>query len=724
MKRTLFTMFSLVLVLSLFVAGGCSTRIDRAEQQTATPQSSTFFNVDTVKAGLFDAGKMWTFDYPPTEYFRQAYNFAPSDDWYQHARLGALRLPGCTASFVSEDGLVFTNHHCARGALDAVNREGENLPEHGFYASTLADERKSPRTYADQLQLIEDVTAEVIQAFETGKTDEERVANRTAKIAEIEKRYKDKTGLNCSVVTFYNGGKYSVYGYKRFTDVRLVFAPELGAAFFGGDYDNFTYPRYDLDISFFRVYGEDGKPLKTKEFFKWSKNGAEEGEPVFVVGNPGRTSRLFTVAQLEYNRDHPYPYVLARLTEMVSIYSAYIEKHPESKLEYQTQLFSFSNSQKVYVGRVKGLHDPIIMAKKRDFERKFRNAVSSKPALKAQYEKVWGEIESVQKEKAGLFNELQALTFSGIGRPDVLSLANSVVDFAALLRLPEAERTERLRGRSLDAYRTQLASSKITIELDQAILANHLKILAAFFGTGNASFNKLTGGMSPEAAAASLMKSTVLTNPESLKDLLGKSADEIEKSTDPFMTFVQALAPRAKTVREKFMEAVSKEQARVQILGKAVFDVYGTSIPPDATFTLRIADGVVKNYEYNGTLAPPFTTFYGFYDRYYSFNKKDPWTIPDKWKNPPSTFDMSTRYNFVSTNDIIGGNSGSAVVNKNLEVVGIAFDGNMESLPGDFIFDDTLNRCVSVHSSGILEALDDIYKADRIAAELRAGKIR
>ena len=719
MKRNLFEILSLALVLSLFAAGGCST-----QQQTVMPQSSSSFNVDTVRAGQFDTGKMWTFDYPPTDYFKQAYNFAASKEWYEKARLGALRLPGCTASFVSEDGLVFTNHHCARRALDRVNKEGENLPENGFYAPTLADERKAPGQYADQLQLMEDVTAEVVAAFESGKTDEERVANRTAKITEIEKRYKDKTGLNCNVVTFYNGGKYSLYGYKRYNDVRLVFAPELALGFFGGDYDNFTYPRYDLDISFFRVYDDDGKPLKTKNFFKWSNNGAEEGEPVFVVGNPGRTSRLYTVAQLEYNRDHAYPYVLARLTEMVSMYSAYINRHPDSKLQYQSDLFGFSNSQKVYVGRVKGLHDPIIMAKKRDFEKKFRNSVMANPALKAQYEKVWSDIEAAQKDKAALFNELQALTFAGIGRPTVLSLANNMLDYANLLRMPEADRAPRLRGGTLDSYKGQLAEISVNTELDQTVLANYLKNLSAFFGTKDASFNKLMGGLSPDAAAASLMKSTTLTKQENAKNLLEKSADEIEKSTDPFISFVASLSQRAKTVREKYSEAISREQARVQVLGKAVFDVYGTSFPPDATFTLRIADGVVKNYEYNGTLAPLYTTFYGLYDRYYSFNKQDPWALPDRWKNPPATFDMSTRYNFISTNDIIGGNSGSAVVNKNLEVVGIAFDGNMESLPGDYIFDDTLNRCVSVHSSGILEALDDIYRAARIAAELRAGKIQ
>lgn len=719
MKHLTWKIVSFCVVLSMLFAGGCST-----QQQMMMPQQSAFFNVDTVTAGEFDTGKMWTFDYPPTEYFKRAYDFSPSPDWFERGRLGALRLPGCTASFVSEDGLVFTNHHCARSALDAVNREGENLPENGFYAPTLADERKAPNMYADQLQLMEDVTAEVVAAFESGKTDDERVSNRAAKIEEIQRRYGGKTGLRCNVVTFYNGGKYSVYGYKRYTDVRLVFAPETESAFFGGDYDNFTYPRYDLDFSFFRVYDDDGKPLKTQNFFRWSKNGAQEGEPVFVIGNPGRTSRLLTVAQLEFNRDYTYPYVLARLDDLVAIYSAYIARHPESKLQYQTTLFSFANSQKVYVGRIKGLHDSIIMAKKRDFERKFRNAVMADQSLKSQYQTIWDEIEMVQREKAGLFYQLQALSFTGGLRPAVLNIANTVVNFASLLRMPEAEQARILRDMSLDEYKERVASTQINPELDEAVLAHHLSFMQSHLGSENDALKNLLGGMSVESAAHSLMQSTILTDPGKVKELLDGAADEIEKSSDPFVTLIVSLTPQATEVRTKYSEATSKEQARVQILGKAVFDIYGTSIPPDATFTLRIADGVVKNYEYNGTLAPVFTTFYGLYDRFYSFEKKDPWSLPDRWKNPPSTFDMSTRFNFVSTNDIIGGNSGSAVVNKNLEVVGIAFDGNIESLPGDFIFDDTKNRCVSVHSSGILEALDDIYKADRIAKELRAGSIQ
>lgn len=712
------SMTYLAILLALLLAAGCSTAPVVKQQ----PAGSTLFNVDTVRAGEFDTGRMWTFDFPPVDHFKRTYNFTPDAAWFERARLGSLRLPNCTASFVSEDGLVFTNHHCARGALDAVNKEGENLPEDGFYAPTLADERKVPRLYVDQLVLMEDVTAEIVGAFESGTTDEQRVANRTAKIAEVEKRYSDRTGLQCNVITFYNGGKYSMYGYKRYNDVRIVFAPEEGVAFFGGDPDNFTYPRYNLDITYFRVYDDQGKPLKTNNYFRWSTTGAQEGDPVFVVGNPGRTSRLFTVAQLEFSRDHAYPFILDRLNEMVGIYTAFLQRHPDQKLQYQTSLFGFSNSQKVYVGRVQGLHDPIIMAKKRDFERTFRAGVAAKPSLQSQYGHVWGDIESAQKEKASLFRQVQALTFAGIGRPTVLSLANSIVDYATIAGLPEAQRAERLRGSTLDALKGRIASAAINVELDEAVLTAYLEWASAAIGTHEAFMN-LKGRMTSREAASALMKRTVLTDKTQVEQLLAKPAADILASTDPFITYVTRSADHAKTVRTKYNDAVGREQARVQVLGKAVFDVYGTSIPPDATFTLRIADGVVKSYEYNGTIAPVFTTYYGMYDRLHSFAQKAPWVVPDRWKNPPPAFDMSARFNFISTNDIIGGNSGSPVLNRNLEVVGIAFDGNIESLPGDFIFDDTKNRCVSVHSGGILEAVEDLYKADRIAKELRNGKI-
>ncbi|MBM4162558.1 MAG: S46 family peptidase [Ignavibacteria bacterium] len=715
MKRT-FAKLSFVVVLSLAVLGGCAT------YQAAKPELGGQINLDTVKAGMFDTGRMWTFDYPPIDYFKTSYGFAPDEAWFEKARLAALRLPNCSASFVSEDGLVFTNHHCARGALDRVNREGENLPEHGFFASTLAEERKVPRLYVDQLVLIEDVTDEVQKAFESGRNDDERVANRNKAIEEIEKRYQDKTKLNCNVVSFYNGGKFSLYGFKRYNDVRLVFAPELQLGFYGGDWDNFTYPRYDLDISFFRVYDDNGQPLKSSNYFKWSARGATEGEAVFVIGNPGRTNRLFTYSQIEFQRDYAYPFVSNNLNNLVRIFSSYLAKHPDQKLQYQTQLFGYSNSQKLYVGRVKGLQDPILMAKKRDFEKTFKKAVLDNPQLRQEYGHLWDEIAGLQIDKGKLFSEVQSYGYVGAGRSAYFGLAARLVEFANQLKLPEDQRGPVYKGKALDSLKMRFYSA-INTELEQEILSLQLANMKAAFGDRNPAFNKLLAGQTPAASAAGLARSTVMSSEDQVKQFLNGNPDNILQSSDPFIAFVASTSERASEVRDRYNELVSREQGKVQLLGRALFGLYGTSIPPDATFSLRIADGVVRGYEYNGTLAPYFTTFYGMYDRHYAFNKKDPWDLPDRWRNPPPSFDMSTPLNFVSTNDIIGGNSGSPVVNKNLEICGIAFDGNIESLPNDLISTDEYMRCVSVHSAGILEALDDIYKAERLVNELKTGRI-
>jgi hypothetical protein len=705
-------------LLAVMLAGGCSS-----PQPMMKPAAPSFINLDTVKAGAFDTGKMWTFDFPPVEYFAQTYSFNPDAQWFEHARLSALRVPGCTASFVTGDGLVMTNHHCARGALDAVNREGENLPDDGFYAATLEEERRIPNYYADQLVLIEDVTDEVVKAFESGATDEERVRMRQSAIVEVEKRYAEKTGLTCNVITFYNGGRFSLYGYKRYNDVRLVFAPETAVAYFGGDPDNFTYPRYDLDVTFYRVYGDDGTPLKTDKFFRWSAAGAQEDEGVFVLGNPGRTNRLLTVSQLEFFRDHGYPFLFRALDNLVRIYSDFLERHPDLKLKYQTRLFSFSNSQKLYDGRLKGLRDPVMLAKKRDFERTFKNSVAAKPGLRTQYAPIWDEVERLQAEKAALFGEGNAFNFRGAGRSLLLTVASDLVEYANQMKLPEDQRQQRFRGDALTQFKARMYPADLHMELERAVLEFHLTWMRDALAGKNEHFNLLLRGRTPAAAADEMTGGTTLSSKEAVSTLLNGSPDAILASSDPFISFIVRTQDRASVVRQQLAEIQAREAARVQMLGKALYDVYGTSIPPDATFTLRIADGVVKGYPYNGTIAPVHTTFYGMYDRYYSFGKKDPWALPKRWQSPPPSFDMSTPFNFVSTNDIIGGNSGSPIVNKNLEVVGLIFDGNIESLPNDIIYSGDIERAVSVHSAGIVEALKSIYQADRLVKEIKAGKI-
>jgi hypothetical protein len=339
--------------------------------------------LDTVKAGKFDLGKMWTFEHAPVDYFAETYNFRPSQEWLDNVRMSALRFGGgCSASFVSEDGLVMTNHHCGRGYVTQVTKEGEELHKYGFWSATLADERPVPGLFVDQLVQIIDVSKDILAAIDAGNTPEEKQKNKSDKIKEIEKKYNDELQLRCNVVTLYNGSEYMLYAYKRYTDVRLVFAPENLVGFFGGDPDNFTYPRYDFDCTFFRVY-EDGKPMKTNHFFKWSPNGATIGEPVFVVGNPGSTERLKTVAQLEFTRDYLVTARLQYLNYMIEVLDKQIKEHPEKALQYEDMLFGLQNSQKVYTGQIKALNDPILMAKKIDFEKSLKAKVDANPNLKS-----------------------------------------------------------------------------------------------------------------------------------------------------------------------------------------------------------------------------------------------------------------------------------------------------------------------------------------------------
>jgi hypothetical protein len=709
MLRAILKSSAIVLLVSLVFFAGCSsvqgTRSEVTGQQ----------GLENIKAGQFDTGKMWTFDFPPVDYFKRTYGFTPDKAWFDKARMSALRLPGCTASFISEDGLVMTNHHCARGALQAVAKEGEKLVTDGFYAKTLEEERKSPVTYVDQLITIEDVTAEVQAAFDSGTTDSAKTAKRAAKMTEIMSRYAAKFKQTTSdsmvfnVYPFYNGGRYSLYGFKRYTDVRLVFAPEEEIAFYGGDPDNFTYPRYDYDLSLFRVY-ENGKPIKTPNFFPFSKNGAAENEPVFVVGNPGRTGRLNTVSQLETGRDLTYPYNIAAFTSRLKALNEYVEKNPDKKYENINTIFGIANTLKSITGVLGGLKDPVMMAKKVDFEKNFRASVVNNPQLKAKYGDPWGDIAMYEKQIQVL--QAEALPLNIRNWSSTLALASGLVDYAT------GQMDFRGRPAGKPSWPRNYAA-----EVEKSMLIDQLTYMKKSLGDKNEAFNKLMAGRTPEQAAAALMSSAVTGSKEKLEAIAGGKQDEILKSTDPVVEFAKYANARAGELQGQARLLSTKQQPLLQSLGKAMYDVYGTTIPPDASFSLRIADGVVKGYEYNGTIAPIFTTFYGMYDRYYSFGMKDPWKLPERWANPPADFKMSTPINFVSTNDIIGGNSGSPVVNKDLQVVGLVFDGNIESLPGNFIFDDTKNRTVSVHSSGLIEGMEKIYRMERIAKEMRFGKI-
>ncbi len=668
-----------------------------------------------VEPGRFDAGKMWTFENPPLDYFQQEYHFRPTPQWLDRVRLAALRLPNCTASFVSPNGLVMSNHHCARESASAVSREGEDLLTNGFYAATQADERRVPDLYVDQLVVIRDVTAEVQAGIPAAAPEQQQVAARDQKVEEVAARLSGETGLRCDVTSLYYGAKYSSYCYRRYDDVRLVFVPETQIGYFGGDYDNFTYPRYDLDVSFFRVYGPDGQPLKSSDYLAWSDSGATEGMPVFVIGNPGSTSRLNTVAQLEYRRDHQYPSTIGLLESRARILDQYMTRHPEQRAAYINDYFGYTNSLKAYTGELKGLRTPELMARKVAFEKKFRAAVRADSALNRQYGSLWDEIAKLRSQIAEVAPRLNALNQGGSLRSQTLATALGLIQYA------QAASSGMVPDSMLQAFRKELAATKINRELDALILGAQLEDAVQLLGPDDPFVRDALQGKTPDAAAAAIVNGSALPDSAKLAALIANPA-QVSAGADPAIRLMRSALPRLRTAYQEYQRLTDAEEVRTARLSRALFDVYGTSIPPDATFTLRLADGVVKGYEYNGTIAPVFTTFYGLYDRHFSHAGRPDWALPSRWLKPPAEFNLATPLDFVATNDIIGGNSGSPVIDTTGQVVGLIFDGNIESLPGDFIYTTETNRAVAVHSAGILEALRHVYRTSRIVSELEAAR--
>jgi len=677
------------------------------------------FNPDTVKAGMFDNGKMWTFDFPPAEYFEKEYGFKPTQEWFDGVRMSALRFASwCSASFVSANGLVMTNHHCSRDVALKVQKETENFNKDGFYAQRLEDERKIDGLYVDQLVLIEDITARVQTALNRGQSDQEKVQLREKEFEAIKAEYAQKEawkGLTLQTMTFFQGGKYSLYGFKRYNDVRLVAIPELALGFFGGDYDNFTYPRYCLDFTFFRVYDEDGKPHQPKYFFKFNPEGAKENEPVFVVGNPGTTNRQATVAILEYFRDYQFPTAVKRLSARSKILQEYnAQVKSDSVLNI---IFGYENSIKAIGGQLEGLRDPYIMARRKAFEQEFKNASTKNTSLVTESKKskpktpptVWDEIASTQAEIAKNYKDATFL-LPTVLNSDAYSLA------AALYTVTSIEGIEKRRADQLTAYLKNYKGPR-TPSVDQKYYEQHLKESREALGDNDPYIKEALKGRTPEVAAADILKNTKIYDANFRNELLAAGSKGVAASTDPLIVLARIAAKR-NDIATKNMQQLNPKMASLRSkLALMLFDVYGVRIPPDATFSLRISDGRVKGYEYNGTKAPYKTTFFGLYDRYYSFDNEYPWDLPEKWANP-SPEPLRSPMNFVSTNDIIGGNSGSPMINKNREVVGLIFDGNMESLPGNYIFLPEKNRTVSVHAGGIYAALKYVYKLERIADEL------
>ncbi|MFQ5703871.1 MAG: S46 family peptidase [Gemmatimonadales bacterium] len=706
---------------------GCASGAAKPAQVAAVPQETLqqfqalpetvvvrvpSTEVIPVEPGQFDLGKMWTFENPPLDYFQEAYGFRPSQEWLEQSRLAALRLPNCTASFVSPNGLVMSNHHCAREGATAVSRDEEDLLTNGFYAKNQDDERKVPDLYVDQLVQTRDVTDQVTSSVDETMTQDAQVRSRNQVISGIADSASSASGLRCDVTTLYNGGKYSLYCYRRYDDVRLVFVPETQIGYFGGDPDNFTYPRYVVDVSFFRVYDPDGNPVKPSAYFRWSKVGAKEGEPVFVIGNPGSTSRLSTVSQLEYRRDMQYPFTIRLLESRAQILWQYMEHHPDERDEYINDYFSLKNSLKSFTGELEGLRNPQLMGRKVGFEQQFREAVESDSGLARQYGGLWDEITGIRKQIAEVAPNLNGLNQGGLLRSKTLETATTMIQYA------QAALSGRVPDSILRPVRQELERVSINTALEPYILGAQLEDALALLGKDDPFVQHALGERSPIEAARSIIEESNAVTDSAARSAMLADPSTMVSSTAPALSLMRDALPRLISMTQQYQQLIQAEQVRTAKLARALFDIYGTDIPPDATFTLRIADGVIRSYDYNGTHAPAYTTFYGMYDRHYSNPDDDTWELPDRWLNPPSDFPMRTPLNMVSTNDIIGGNSGSPVINKNREIVGLIFDGNIESLPGDFIYTTEKARSISVRTEAIVAALTYIYHADRIAQEL------
>ncbi|MGZ3462820.1 MAG: S46 family peptidase [Gemmatimonadaceae bacterium] len=700
---------------ALVIASALVVATQASGQSTATRQASarpTQLPPATYKP---EFGTMWTFDAPPLDYWRRTYNFAPDQKWLDHVRLSSVRLPNCSASFVSARGLVMTNHHCGRDCTASSSPPDSNYIQTGFAAGTLTDEKKCAGLYVDQLQSIQDVTTRVRSAI-TGTTASQQSAQRAAVVAQIQTECNQATQLNCQVVTLYNGGIYSLYRYRRFNDIRLVMAPEGDIAFFGGDPDNFTYPRYDLDLTLLRVY-ENGQPYSPPDYLKWSAAGAVENDLVFVVGNPGSTGRLNTIAQMEFLRDVGYPASLAAYKRALAIYAELARTDTSAARRYQNNVFGVANSQKAVTGYRAGLLDTLSMAKKRAFEQEFRARIAADPRLQAQYGGTWDAIAAAQRELATFNPQLRYRGFGG--GSTLLQLGAGVVRVATESGKPDSLRLIQYRGTGLDQIRAQITQPiPIDTAFERLAIAAQLRAAQSELPANDPFLQVALHGRTPDAVAADLVRNTKVGDLAFRQSLLHGGTAAVNASTDPLIVWVRAVDPLARevTTRANALNAIIATNS--EKIGQALFAAYGTALPPDATFTLRISDGLVKSFPSNGTIAPYKTTFYGLYERSAAFDDKAPFKLPQRWVARKNNLDLSTPYNFVSTNDIIGGNSGSPVINRNAEVVGLVFDSNIEGVSNRFIFSDAVGRTVSVHSRGIVEALRKMYDGSRIADEL------
>jgi hypothetical protein len=674
-------------------------------------------------AGFLSADEgMWLFNMAPKDLLLKKYGFAANDEWLTHLRLSSVRFGGASASFVSPDGLVLTNHHVGQGAIQNLSSKERDLMKTGFYARTRQEELKCPGVELWVLQEIVDVTGPVTAAVKLGMSTVEAAEAIDKAVAALEKDESERTGLRCAVVNLYSGGLFHLYRYKVLSDVRLVFAVEYGIAFFGGDPDNFTYPRYDLDVSLFRVY-ENGQPLKTPHYLKWSPKGVKEGDLVFCSGNPGSTGRLLTLGQIELLRDTSYPFTISNLRRRQALLHEYSKKGAEEARIALRNLFGIENSLKAVTGYQSGLLDKALMENKARDEQALREAVRKDAALEAEFGKAWDEIAAAQKSYASFFKPYSFLERNQGFNTVYYGPARTLVRLAQERTKPNAERLREYRDASLaSVQRSLLSPSPIYDEFEIVKLADSLAQLKDELGSLQ-EIKWLFGGRTPQEVARELVTGTRLKDIDVRKSYLEGGWEAICRSEDTMIKLALLVDPVSRGLRSRYEKEV--EAAEIKngaLIARALFKLKGTSIPPDATSTLRLSFGVAKGYVEGGRKIPFTTTFAGLYDKSAKNGNKTPYELPPSFTAKKSVLNASVPLNFVATCDSIGGNSGSPVVNKKAEFVGVLFDGNIQSLPTRFVYEDTVSRSVMVDSRGILEALLKIYGAKPLVDEILGRK--
>ena len=667
---------------------------------------------------LGDEG-MWTFDNPPAKLLKERYGFELTRPWLDHLRLASVRfMDGGSGSFVSPDGLMITNHHVGLGCIENVSSAGKDYVKAGFYAPARSEEAACPGYEVNVLVAMEDVTTRVLGAVKPEMPDAEAREARKAATAAIENECSGRTKLRCNVESFYQGGEYQLYQYRKYTDVRLVFAPEQSMAFFGGDPDNFTFPRHDVDICLMRAY-ENGRPVKPESYLRWSPTGVADGDLVFVSGHPGSTSRLETTARLEYLRDQAWPFSLELFKRRLAALRAYSALGDEQKRRALGQIFGYENSQKAVGGYYAALLDAKAMAAKAEEEKALRAKVAADPALAKSIGDPWATVAGIQQKVAPRAMDVRLVGFGG---SQLLAIAGQIVQYVAEVKKPNGKRYEEFVDANLDSLRNQLVSpAPIYAELEAATLADQFQLALDKLGPGHAFVRAVLAGKTPAEAAKAAVGGTALADVSARKALLDGGEPAVAASADAMIALARQIDPMVRETRRFVEDELEAPTTRaMEKVAQARWKIYGRTVPPDATFTLRLSYGTVKGFPAEGTMVAPFTTFYGLFDRSISHGGKEPWALSLRWKEKMSSVDGAVPLNFVSTNDIIGGNSGSPVVDRAGNFVGIIFDGNIHSLAWDYYFSDERGRAVSVDARGIIEALRKVYGADALVRELTA----